>query len=142
MRRRKETAMEDAPIRVLLIDDDEDDFFLTRELLGEIHGLKFDLKWVNTYDAGLEALARREHDSCLLAYRLDRRTGLDLLDQPEVHGCQTPIIFLTAQGDREVDLQAMKAGAADYLIKGQIGAQLLERSIRFALERHRAAVTL
>ncbi len=134
--------MENGSIRILLIDDDEEDYILTRVLLGEIQGLKIDLTWAKNYRAGTEALARREHDVVLLDYRLDDHTGLELLSQEAARGCPTPIIVLTAQGDREVDLRAMRAGAADYLIKGQIGAQLLERSIRFALERQRAALAL
>ena len=57
-------------------------------------------------------------------------------------GCRAPLILLTGQGDREVDLEAMKAGAADYLIKGQIDAPLLERTIRYAVERKRTEETL
>jgi signal transduction histidine kinase len=132
--------MDTCPIRILLIDDDEDDFLEARALLDDIPGLAFVLDWVKTYEAGLEALARREHDVYLLDYRLDGRTGLELLRQG-AHG-PAPIILLTAQGDREVDLQAMEAGAADYLIKGRTGPQDLERSIRYARERQRAAAAL
>jgi two-component system CheB/CheR fusion protein len=85
----------------------------------------------------VEALGRNGHDVYLLDYRLGQRNGLELLRDAVQRGCQTPIILLTGQGEREVDIEAMKAGAADYLTKGQMDAALLERSIRHALERQR-----
>jgi len=126
-----------------LVEDDEDDYVLTQDLLAQIQGLpgqgpKFDLEWVATYDAGLEAMKRNQHDVYLVDYRLGESNGLELLREALKRGCKAPIILLTGQGDHEVDLEAMKAGAADYLVKGQIDAQLLERSIRYAVERKRA----
>ncbi|MGD2205916.1 MAG: ATP-binding protein [Anaerolineae bacterium] len=134
--------MNDFPIKVLMVDDDEDDYVITRDLLCESAGGDFDLEWVSTYEAGLEAMCRGEHDVCLLDYRLGARDGLQLLRQAMAQGCRAPIILLTGQGDRKVDLEAMTAGAADYLVKGQIGTPLLERSIRYAIERKRAEEAL
>jgi len=128
-------------IKVLLVDDDEDDFVLTRDLLSEIRGNSFSLDWAQSYAAGLEAIGRAEHDVYLLDYQLGRRNGLDLLRETVGH-CRVPMILLTGQGDLEVDLEAMKAGAADYLIKGQIDASLLERSIRYSLEHTRGVRAL
>src|SRR6266511_1477412 len=128
-------------IKVLLVDDDEDDFVLTRDLLSEIRGNSFSLDWAQSYAAGLEAIGRAEHDVYLLDYQLGRRNGLDLLRETVGH-CRVPMILLTGQGDLEVDLEAMKAGAADYLIKGQIDASLLERSIRYSLEHTRSVRAL
>jgi two-component system CheB/CheR fusion protein len=125
------------PIRVLLIEDDEDDYVLTRDLISDIPANPFHLDWAKDYKAGLAAIARQEHDVYLLDYRLNGRSGLDLLREAKEQGCRGPIIILTGQGERAVDLQAMTAGAADYLIKGQIDASLLERSIRYAVERER-----
>lgn len=134
--------MDKRPIKVLLVDDDEDDYVIARDLLAEIEGEEFELDWVATYDAGLEAIMRGQHDVYLLDYRLDRRNGLELLRQAVENGCEAPLILLTGQGDRAIDVQAMKAGAADYLIKGQIEAPLLERSIRYALEQARTLQAL
>ena len=125
-------------IRVLLVEDDEDDFVLTKELLLEIKRSRFALEWAKTYDAGLELIGRQAHDVYLLDYRLGGHDGLQLLREAVTRGCQAPLILLTGQADGEVDLEAMAAGAADYLVKGRIDATLLERSIRYALERKRA----
>src|SRR4030095_15094907 len=124
-------------IRVLLAEDDEDDYVVTRDLLAEIPGSPFQLERIKDYETALEAIARNQHDVYLLDYRLGERTGLELLHEAVRRGCQAPIILFTGQGEREIDIEAMKAGAADYLIKGQIDAALLERSIRYAIERRR-----
>jgi PAS domain S-box-containing protein len=124
-------------IRVLLVEDDEDDYVVTRDLLAEIPGCPFQLERIKDYETALEAIARNQHDVYLLDYRLGERTGLELLQEAVRRGCQAPIILFTGQGEREIDIEAMKAGAADYLTKGQIDAALLERSIRYAIERRR-----
>ncbi|PMB22958.1 hybrid sensor histidine kinase/response regulator [Fischerella thermalis CCMEE 5319] len=122
-------------IRVLLIDDDEDDYILTRDWFKEFQVASCTLEWVNNYQAGRNAIASGHYDVYLVDYRLGDGNGLELLREAIAHGCTAPIIFLTGQGDREIDIEAMKAGAADYLEKSQLAAPLLERSIRYALER-------
>ena len=124
--------------RILLIDDDEDDYLLTRELLGEIFGSRLRLDWERNWDAALAAIREGRHDVCLVDYRLGERTGLELVREAVERGCSTPFIVLTGQGSREIDLEAMRAGARDYLVKGEITAPLLDRSIRYSIERHRA----
>jgi signal transduction histidine kinase len=131
------TVPADRPVRVLLIDDDRDDYLLTRDLLAEIPGGRYRLDWVADYDAGLAALCKGEHDVYLLDYRLGERTGLDLLAAARKQGCGGPIILLTGQNLWEVDLAAMESGAADFLEKGRLDATLLERSIRYTLQQRR-----
>lgn len=124
--------------RILLVEDDEDDYVMTRDLLSEMEGVgNFALDWVTTYDSALEAMRDNRHDVYLVDYRLGERNGMDLLREAIQCGCRAPIILLTGQGDREVDIEAMKAGASDYLEKGETGPRLLERSIRYAVERYR-----
>jgi len=126
------------PIRVLLVDDDEEHYLISRDLLHDVEsGPGFRLEWVARYEDALAAVKRAEHDVYLLDYRLGDRDGLELLREARQLGCGAPMILLTGQGDREVDLQAMAAGATDYLVKGEINAPLLERSIRYAIERSR-----
>jgi PAS domain S-box-containing protein len=120
-------------VRVLLIDDDEEDFLIVADLLAESEHIRFSLDWVHEYDEGLEAIARGEHDVYLLDYFIGARNGLDLLIKAVDNGCQAPIIFLTAHGNYAVDLKAMEAGASDYLVKGEYTAPVLERSIRYAI---------
>jgi DNA-binding NtrC family response regulator len=130
--------MEQGCLSILLVDDDEEELLIMRELLAEVDGLVCELDWAASYEAGLAALGRGSHDICLLDYRLGAHTGLELLHMAIAQGCRAPIIMLTGQEDRDVDIAAMHAGAADYLAKGMIDPRLLERAIRYAIERKRA----
>lgn len=130
--------MDNHPVRVLLVDDDEDDYILTRDFLSESQGTRFQVEWVSDWDCALDVMGKNQHDIYLLDYRLGEHNGLELLQQAVAQGCRAPMILLTGQGDREIDIEAMKAGAADYLDKSQLRAPLLERSIRYAIERKRA----
>ena len=129
--------MDSRPIRVLLIDDDKDDFIIARDLLSDIYGSGFRLDWVSSYEDGLDEIGRDEHDVYLVDLRLGSYDGLQLIRDAIEKGSKKPLILLTGQGDREVDLEALRAGASDYLVKGQIDATLLERSIRYSIERKR-----
>ncbi|RPI96234.1 MAG: PAS domain S-box protein, partial [Chloroflexi bacterium] len=125
--------------KVLLVEDDEDDYILTRALLTEIPGQQFVLDWVKTFQAGLEALCHNEHDVALVDYRLGAQNGVELLREAIERNCNPPIILLTGSGQHQVDVEAMNAGAADYLVKGQLRADSLERSVRYAIQRRRAS---
>ncbi|MBI4681670.1 MAG: EAL domain-containing protein [Nitrospirae bacterium] len=125
-------------LNILLVEDDEDDFILTRDLLYEVEGVSYDIEWASTYETALEAIKRKCHDIYLFDYRLGERTGLELLRTALDSGSKVPVILMTGQGDKEIDMEAMSAGASDYLVKGHIDAQLLERSIRYAVERKKA----
>lgn len=127
----------DRCLRVLLVEDDEDDYSLTRDLLAEIPACQFDLEWAATYDDGLDALRQDRHDVYLFDYRLGRHNGVELLTEAVARGCKAPAILLTGQGERDVDIEALRAGASDYLVKGRIDAPMLDRSIRYAVERKR-----
>lgn len=131
--------MEPRPVRILLIDDDEDDYFLTRDLLSEIPNAGFELEWVADYQKGLEAMCSGEYDVFLLDYRLGARTGVELLRDANCRGCCAPVILLTGLGEREVDVAAMEAGASDFLEKSRLDAATLDRAIRYSLLQKRQA---
>ncbi|MGB8275163.1 MAG: ATP-binding protein [Alphaproteobacteria bacterium] len=121
------------PIRILLIEDDEDDYLLTRDLLREMAVDQYELHWARDSAAGLDALAEGGFDVCLVDYRLGPDTGLDVLRMAAAAGCLTPIILLTGEGSRDTDMAAMAAGAADFLDKGALTGPLLDRSIRYTI---------
>jgi light-regulated signal transduction histidine kinase (bacteriophytochrome) len=127
--------MEKSICRILLVDDDEDDYIVTRDLLEEAERSIFQLEWVDNYELALKAIANQQHDAYLFDYRLGKDNGLELLREAIKIGCQQPIILLTGLGDHDIDEQAMKIGAEDYLVKDQIDTPLLERSIIHAIER-------
>jgi two-component system, sensor histidine kinase and response regulator len=125
-------------LRILIADDDEDDYILTRDLLQRIGRQRFRLDWTPSYEAALQAIELNQHDVYLFDYHLGHSDGLSLMREALARGCKAPIILLTGNDDWETDVEAMKAGAADYLVKGHLDPRLLERSIRYALERKRA----
>ncbi|MEM7555087.1 MAG: response regulator [Cyanobacteria bacterium P01_A01_bin.84] len=127
--------MTSTPIKVLLVDDDEDDYILTRDWFNEFQTTEFELTWVDSYQAARDAITNNEYDIYLVDYRLGVSSGLELLHEAQGIGFSRPIILLTGKGDKVIDIKAMKAGAADYLEKSQLSAPLLERSIRYAIER-------
>jgi signal transduction histidine kinase len=129
-------------LKVLLVDDDADDAVLIRDWLAEIETAVFKVDWVQTYQAALEAIERDQHDVYLLDYRLGEHTGLEILQRVMERDSKAPVIMLTGVGSREVDEEAMQAGAADYLVKAQLNADLLERSIRYALKHKQAQAEL
>jgi signal transduction histidine kinase len=131
------TAKTQGTITVLLVDDDEDDYVVFRDMLAEIKHWKVSLHWVSSFEKAVEAAKHGWHDICFMDYRLDHGTGLELMKELQKDGFSAPVIVLTGQGDHQVDIQAMQEGAADYLEKGQVNAGLLEHTIRYAMERTR-----
>src|SRR5271157_4032392 len=138
--------MNNCRMSILIVDDDEDDYFLTHAILVDVYGDQVDVDWICSYEEAIETLLTGRHGLCLLDYNLGARTGLELLREALARGCRTPIIMLTGNADWDVDVQTMEAGAADYLVKGQFGGRHLERSIRyaigFAVERHQTLEAL
>lgn len=128
--------------RVLLIEDDEDDYIILRDTISQIGSAEFLLHWANTYDSGVREICRAEHDVCLLDYRLDKKDGLELLKEVSGRGCEIPIILLTGQGGYDIDIQAMGAGAFDFLVKENLTADLLERAIRYSIVQKRTDLEL
>src|SRR5271157_3421814 len=129
--------MQSHPVRVLLIDDDEDDYIIVGDLLSKLSSIEFILKWVPDYQAAMDAILSNEFDVCLLDYRLRERNGLELMQEAASRGAKTPIVFLAGQGGYDLDLEAMSKGVADCLTKDELSATLLERSIRHAMEQQR-----
>lgn len=127
-------------IRVLLIDDDEDDFIITRDLLRDIKEIQYKLDWAPTYEEGLDTIRKDSHDIYLIDYRLGEKDGLHLMEKAVEIGVRKPFILLTGQGNRELDIQAMQSGASDYLVKDQLHAETLERSIRYSLRANQADI--
>ncbi len=130
--------MNNLPVKILLVEDDEDDFILTRDMLSSSADGHYQLDWVSTYEEALETISQKQHDAYLIDFRLGAYSGLDLLAEASARGCHAPLILLTGAGGYEVDLAAMNAGASDYLAKNEMTPPLLERSIRFAIERKRS----
>lgn len=124
-------------INVLIIDDDEDDYFITSDYLKNIPGKNFVIDWCYNYSHALDEIRREKHDVYLVDYRLGIKTGIDLIREAMQLESETPFILLTGKGDIHIDEEAMKLGAFDYLIKAELGSEKLERSIRYSIDRAR-----
>jgi diguanylate cyclase (GGDEF)-like protein len=120
--------------RVLVIDDDRLQFRLVQQHFRNFKRGSYELDWSETYEDGLARLLGGAYAVCLLDYRLGEHDGLQLIREAARRGCQTPIVFLTAESSDNIDIQAMEAGAMDYLVKGEISPGSLERSLRYALK--------
>jgi PAS domain S-box-containing protein len=124
-------------IKVLLIEDDEDDVLLTREYLADSASFKFEVEWEPVTERAMEKMVSGTYDVFLIDYRLDSNTGLDIIKFAQDRGVKGPCILLTGQGDLRVDMDANRYGAADYLVKTDLNPSLLERSIRYSLSQAR-----
>jgi diguanylate cyclase (GGDEF)-like protein len=120
--------------KILLIDDDRLQFRITQAHFGNFQFDRYELEWAATYEEGLEKLLHGTHAACLLDYQLGQRNGLQLIREAVELGCRTPIVFLTSETAQGVDLEAMNAGALDYLVKGEITPRTIERSLRYAIK--------
>ena len=124
-------------VRVLVVEDDEADFSLIQRSFAEIPGTWFMVDWVSTHEAGMEEVVKKHHDVVLIDYQLGEYTGLDILRQARQIGCEPVIVTLTGLEDREIDLEAIRSGASDYVIKASLTTSGLDRTVRYALERKR-----
>jgi PAS domain S-box-containing protein len=121
--------------RILIVDDDEDEYYLARDMLSETRGALVDLHWAATFQAGEQALEQDHFDAVLMDYDLGAHTGIELIRQANQRGYQAPFILFTGRGSYDVDVEAMKAGATLYVTKSEANPLLLERIIRYAIER-------
>ncbi len=128
-------AANKTPISLLLIEDDEDDYVLIRSLLSGIKRTEYTVRWASSYDKAIAAMNDEDYDIVIIDYYLGERTGLEFLRELGTKNLVAPVIFLTGHGDYDIDVEAMRLGASDYLIKGQINSPLLERSIRYAISQ-------
>jgi len=129
--------MNEKELRVLLIEDDEEDFILVRGYLKDVKLRKYNLDWARNYEDGLEAIKKGKFDAFLVDYRLGGETGLDLIREAVDKGIYVPFILLTGLGTPEIDEMAIEVGAADYLVKSNIDGETLDRSIRYSISQSR-----
>jgi PAS domain S-box-containing protein len=133
---------DDLAIRILIIDDDEDDFFITSEYIKNIRSNNFEIEWCFKYSDALENISNKNFDLYLIDYHLGAKTGLDLIKEAIKNNWEQPFILLTGKGNQQIDIEAMQAGAVDYLIKSELDTEKLERCIRYSMERAKSVRAL
>lgn len=122
-------------VRILFVDREQGEYLLIAEILSHIRHVEYELVWCNQLENALTQILSHEFDVVLLDYYWGEASARDLLNAARVQICHTPIVVMTDEMETEVDSEAIRVGAADYLIKGQIDHLLLERSLRYAIER-------
>ncbi len=122
-------------IKILIVDDDQDDFIITSEYIRHIPNTNYAIDWCPKYNDALQHMKARHFDLYFVDYRLGAKSGVDLLKEALENNCEEPIILLTGKGSYNVDIEAMQLGAVDYLVKTELSIEKMERSIRYALER-------
>src|SRR5437588_10804979 len=126
------------PLAVLLVQDVDDEFSLSPELLGAEDHAGFSVDLCPDWDSGLAAVREQRHDRCLIDERLGERPGLELVREGFLSPPRAPVIILTLEEGYELDLEASALGVTDYLIKQHLDPAALARSIRYAMTHQRA----
>ena len=129
-------------IRTLLINANRDQYVQTAKLLDAVAVADYEMTWCADYSYALEAMLAPIHDIILLDYQDAPDICEDLLRSACANGCTTPILCLTEKVNPELDRAAIKAGAADYLVKDRLDIASIERTIRYAIDRKRAETEL
>ena len=127
--------MAKSTLKLLIIDDDEDDYLITAHFLKQCQHIQCEISWVTEHADGLQALLHEQFDLALIDYYLNETTGVSLISEVIAQGCEIPLILFTGQDAPELDQAGLDAGAADYMVKGTFDAEQLERVIRYALSR-------
>ena len=120
--------MRDDKIKILLVDDDEDDYVIISDTLSQIKNQDFDFFWAAGFRESRDMIQEGEYDICL-----GEINGIELMREFKEQGIEIPVIILTGQGDHDVDVRAMEEGAVDYLEKAELEGVQLERAIRYAI---------
>jgi diguanylate cyclase (GGDEF)-like protein/PAS domain S-box-containing protein len=125
-------------INLLLVEDDEDDYLITREMLAAQERAQFVIDWCPSFATGLATIKEQRHHVYVVDYRLGAHTGLELVREGFAGGLRAPVIMLTGETDYKIDLEATELGVTDFLVKQELDATVLERSIRYAISHHQA----
>lgn len=122
-------------VRVLLVDDDEEDYLIIKHLFKSMKSIESTLEWVASSDEAIEEIKEARHDAYLIDYRLDARTGLDVLEEVQADHRSEPFILLTGVGDQGVERQSLALAASDYVVKKGLTSEDLARTLYYALGR-------
>jgi len=122
-------------IKILLVEDDDDDYLLTKEICNEITTSIYKLDWSKTFDEAINKIEKESYDIFLVDFYLGNKNAFDFIKHIKEKGIDVPIILLTGIDNYETDNKALECGASDYLVKGKIDPTLLSRSIRYSIER-------
>lgn len=122
-------------IKVLVVEDDEDDWILLKKTFEFIKESRFIVEWASTYETALQRIDQDEHDAYLIDYRLGEHTGTDILEYAHPERRRQPFVLMTGVLDSDLEWKSLRLAAADYLVKGSFDATELTRTITYAMQR-------
>jgi len=135
------TSREAPGLRVLLVETDEKNAGRLRDLLAQMP-VRVEVDWARSFEAGIDRMTSSRYDAHLVAGQVGDRSGLDVLRAYRESEGDAPVLLLSDVGDRALDLAAMENGAAGFVVMELLDAELLERSIRYAVEARRQEAVL
>ncbi|HLV41571.1 MAG TPA: ATP-binding protein [Brumimicrobium sp.] len=123
-------------VKVLIIEDDEDDYIIMSHYLSKITTVNYDVYWCNDFDMAENEVLKDEHDIYLIDHFLGKGEGIEIIEKIRARDILKPMILLTGSSDYTVDEKAMSKGASDFLVKKEVRVDTIERALRYALERY------
>ena len=134
--------MRDCPVKIMVADEEQNDYVVIRDLLADHHHPPLEITWVQRNEEALTALLQADYDVCFMGCDAGTLSGLEWLWEVQARGNQVPVIVLTEPGDQELNLVMLEAGATDYLVKSQLTSSLLGCAIRAAVRAAQAMQAL
>ena len=129
-------------IKILFIDREHGEYLLIADILSQVRNVTYELVWCDQLETAAAKILSNEFDVVLLDFYWGDISARDLLNSIKVQANKTPVVIMTDEMEMEVDRDVIRTGASDYLIKGQIDVQLLERTLRYAIERKQTEIHL
>ncbi len=129
-------------IHVLVVEDERSAFQLVKDMLSTVSNQQYELDWASTYVEGIDKLKTAQHDVYIFDYDLGHKTSLDMLREVYPDHVPIPIVMLTGRGSFEIDVTAMQLGISEFLEKMQVSPAILERAIRYAIQRKQTETEL
>ncbi|MES2559375.1 MAG: hybrid sensor histidine kinase/response regulator [Bacteroidota bacterium] len=123
-----------SPIKILLVEDDEDDYFIIKDYLSNTY-LPYEITWAVNYASFLTHINHGTFDLVITDYLLGNTSGIEVLKKVKEKDAFIPVMLLTGKGNTSIDMEAMKLGASDYLVKGYFDASTIERAVRYSIEQ-------
>lgn len=131
-----------AVLRALMVEDNPGDAVLIRETLKEVQELSIELIHVERLDEAIAHLKKEPFDVILLDLTLPDSGGLNTVRRTAAAAPDAPIVVLTGADDEMLGMEAVRLGAQDYLVKGQVDGRVVAKAIRYAMERKRTQTEL
>ena len=128
--------------KILIIEDDEDDYIIMKHYLSKIDAVDYDVYWCSRFEDAMPRIRENEHDIYLIDQFLGKGEGVEIIEQARTEGVNKPLILLTGASNRSIDKKAMQVGASDYLVKTEVRVEALERALRYANERYQQSILL